>query len=135
MRRPAATTARGILLYRVPSGVDPTAWPTGAGPSIEIIRHAHRYAVVWPSIHPETGQPYRWYRPDGTLADEGEIPGLGDLPELPAAWLVGLTGHGGNGGHVNPGHGPAAARPTSGHESGSRAPSGRTLRVRGPAGR
>ena len=101
------TTSRddgsGILLYRVPSGVDPTTWPTGAGPSIEIIRHAHRYAVVWPSIHPETGQPYRWHRPDGTLADEGEIPGLGDLAELPAAWLVGLTGHGGNGGHVKPG--------------------------------
>ena len=58
---------------------------------------------MWPSIHPETGQPYRWYRPDGTLADEGEIPGLGDLPELPAAWLVGLTGHGGNGDHVKPG--------------------------------
>jgi Bifunctional DNA primase/polymerase, N-terminal len=72
------TTSRddgsGILLYRVPSGVDPTNWHTGAGPSIEIIRHAHRYAVVWPSIHPETGQPYRWYRPDGTLADDARSP-------------------------------------------------------------
>ena len=101
------TTSRAdgsrIMLYRVPSGVDPTTWPTGAGPSIEIIRHAHRYAVVWPSIHPETGVPYRWYRPDGSPADEGEIPGLGDLAELPTAWLVGLTGHGVNGGHVKPG--------------------------------
>ena len=90
------TTSRddgsGILLYRVPSGVDPTTWPTGAGPSIEIIRHAHRYAVVWPSIHDETGRTYRWWRRDGSLADEAEIPMLGDLAELPAEWVGYLTG-------------------------------------------
>lgn len=76
----------GIRLYRAPEGL---RWPGQVGPSIEIIQTAHRYAVVWPSLHPE-GRVYRWYRPDGmaSLAP----PRVGELPELPETWIVGLTG-------------------------------------------
>jgi hypothetical protein len=81
----------GIRLYRVPAGIE--SWPTEAGPGIDIIRHAHRYAVVPPSVHPES-RLYRWRRPDGSLALNGDLPGLGDPAELPAAWLAGLTGYG-----------------------------------------
>jgi hypothetical protein len=91
--------ASGIRLYRVPTGIED--WPTEAGPGIELIRFAHRYAVVPPSVHPE-GRQYRWLRPDGSTAN-GELPGLGDLPELPPGWLAGLTGHGADGEHVKPG--------------------------------
>ncbi len=86
-------SASGIRLFRLPPGAPTGAengWPTEAGPGIEIIRFAHRYAVVWPSVHPE-GRIYRWRRPDG--GDAGELPGLGDLAELPEAWVAGLTGH------------------------------------------
>lgn len=58
----------GIRFYRVPEGVT-GMW---AGPGIDVIRYAHRYAVVWPSVHP-SGRVYRWYRPDGTVAAPGEM--------------------------------------------------------------
>jgi hypothetical protein len=83
----------GIRLFRVPHAIG--NWPTQAGKDIEIIRYAHRYAVVWPSEHPD-GRTYQWVRPDGTLASD-EIPQLGDFPELPAAWIEALTGTSGNG--------------------------------------
>ncbi|MGE5635451.1 MAG: hypothetical protein ACM3UV_00695, partial [Nocardioidaceae bacterium] len=51
--------------------------------------HAHRSAVA-PSVRPDE-RPYRWTRPDGTDAGEGERPSPADLPELPAASVVGLT--------------------------------------------
>ncbi|MEP6760424.1 MAG: bifunctional DNA primase/polymerase, partial [Sporichthyaceae bacterium] len=76
----------GIRCYRVPPGL---IWPTDAGPGIEIIRHGHRYAVAAPSLHPTTGQPYRWLGPDGTETDP---PRPGDLPELPPSWVAYLTG-------------------------------------------
>ena len=86
-----------IRFYRVPPGLN---WPSdlGRASGIEIIRHAHRYAVVWPSVHPE-GRVYRWTSPDGipTLV----IPQPGDMTDLPAAWVDGLTayaaGRGGSG--------------------------------------
>ncbi|SCG60296.1 bifunctional DNA primase/polymerase [Micromonospora inositola] len=59
------------------------------GEDVEIIHRGHRYAVVAPSIHPGTGQPYRWYGPDGEPS--GRVPERTELPELPAAWLAFLT--------------------------------------------
>jgi hypothetical protein len=53
------------------------------GPGIEIIQHRHRYAVVWPSVHPE-GRPYVWV---GRLG----IPGPRHLPMLPERWVDGLS--------------------------------------------
>ena len=120
----------GILLYRVPSGVDPTTWPTGAGPSIEIIRHAHRYAVVWPSIHPETGQPYRWYRRGRHPRRRGRDP-RSRRPGRAAGRVAGRAHRPrGNGGHVKPGSRPVAARPTNRHANGSPPPGRRTLPLR-----
>jgi hypothetical protein len=98
------TDGSGIRWYRVPHGID--SWPTEAGPGIEIIRYGHRYAVVWPSEHPE-GRTYGWVTPDGTPAEDGEVPHPGDLAELPEPWLVALTGASTNGRrdpkHVKPG--------------------------------
>jgi hypothetical protein len=64
---------------------------------IEIIQWFHRYAVVWPSIHPE-GRQYRWH---DTTVPYHSIPFVNELPELPEAWLDGLAAvkktHGGAG--------------------------------------
>lgn len=75
----------GIRFYRIPPGV---IFPGQFGPDIEAIQHHHRYAVVAPSIHPKTGERYRWF----DLADVlGTNPPLvDDLAELPFAWIEGL---------------------------------------------
>ena len=49
---------------------------------VEMVQPHHRYLVCWPSIHPITGQMYRWYYPDGTLMPEGMVPLAADIPEL-----------------------------------------------------
>lgn len=54
--------------------------------NIEIIREDHRYMVVWPSIHPDTGREYSWTLGSEPLA-EGRVPELGKVAELPAAWI------------------------------------------------
>jgi hypothetical protein len=76
----------GILLYRVPIDL---AWPGEVGPGVEIIQRHHRYAVAPPSIHPE-GRRYRWINPDGAVSITPPRPE--DLPDLPSAWVDGLTG-------------------------------------------
>ncbi|HEY9440904.1 MAG TPA: bifunctional DNA primase/polymerase [Streptomyces sp.] len=76
----------GIRLYRVPEGL---AWPGEIGPSTELIQHRHRYALVWPSIHPE-GRTYRWINPDGIVS--ATIPDVDELPWLPDAWVQAYTG-------------------------------------------
>ncbi len=80
----------GIRLFRIPAGAE--AKLNDPGPDIETIRFGHRYIVVAPSLHPE-GRRYRWTRPDGATAAEGEYPAPGDLPELPATWLQGMSQH------------------------------------------
>jgi hypothetical protein len=77
----------GIYLFRVPVGL---AWPGEAGSGVEIIQTAHRYAVVWPSVHPE-GRVYRWVGPDGHHT-EGMVPRPAALPLLPLEWIQGLSG-------------------------------------------
>jgi hypothetical protein len=76
----------GIRLYRIPAGL---RWPGVLGPGIETIRHEHRYAVTWPSIHPAGGT-YRWITPDGATA-LGVVPSIDDLPDLPDAWIQHFT--------------------------------------------
>jgi len=76
----------GIRLYRIPAGL---RWPGVLGPGIETIRHEHRYAVTWPSIHP-TGGTYRWITPDGATA-LGVVPTIDDLPDLPDMWVQHFT--------------------------------------------
>ena len=77
----------GIRLFRIPEGL---AWPGVVGPGIETVRRDHRYAVVWPSIHPEGGT-YRWIDPDGIVTTHS-IPDPDTLPALPHTWVIGLTG-------------------------------------------
>jgi phage/plasmid-associated DNA primase len=99
-----SSTARGpgqpsrILLFRAPAQRYATKLtgqqPDGQGGfvttgDIEVIQRHHRYAVVWPSPHTETGQPYRWYDPTGAAADR--VPSPSELAELPAAWVAGLA--------------------------------------------
>ncbi|MER7799103.1 bifunctional DNA primase/polymerase [Streptomyces parvulus] len=88
------STARGdgpsrIRLYRVPEHCGELA--VSAGADIDIIQHHHRYAVVWPSVHPKTGTAYRWYGTDGEALPEGLIVPQDGFPDLPAAWLEHLS--------------------------------------------
>jgi len=76
----------GIRFYHVPEGL---AWPSNIPTGIEIIRFGHRYAVVWPSIHPE-GRTYRWVSPQGVTSTV--VPAIDEFPELPDTWIAGLTG-------------------------------------------
>jgi hypothetical protein len=76
----------GIRLYRIPEGL---RWPGGLGPGIDTIRVDHRYAVAWPSIHPNGGT-YRWITPDGATA-LGVVPNVDDLPDLPDTWVAHFT--------------------------------------------
>jgi Domain of unknown function (DUF927)/Bifunctional DNA primase/polymerase, N-terminal len=77
----------GIRMYKVPSGWDA---PSALGPGIEVISHGYRYAVAWPSVHPDTGLQYKWHRElEGGGRQECEPPRASELPELPAEWLSG----------------------------------------------
>lgn len=86
----------GIRLYRaeLPVGRRWKDEPAGHGAGIEAIHFGHRYAVVYPSVHPDTGQTYGWYGPDGELvhAHYGDmVPRVDELPEMPAAWVEALS--------------------------------------------
>jgi hypothetical protein len=74
----------GIRFYRVPPGM---TWVTGLA-GMDIIQRGHRYAAVYPSIHP-TGRPYRWLnQAEPTVA---VLPAVEDLPELPWPWIGELS--------------------------------------------
>lgn len=74
----------GIRFFRVPAGI---RWRGGL-PGIEIIQPGHRYAVVWPSVHPD-GMTYEWY--EGTSLDPaGLVPEVDWLASLPDEWQSGL---------------------------------------------
>lgn len=73
----------GIGLFRVPTG---TALRTNPETGIDIIQMHHRYVICAPSLHRDTGAPYRWL--DEADAEWVDGPGEpGDLPELPWAWI------------------------------------------------
>jgi hypothetical protein len=75
----------GIRFYRVPVGL---GWVHNL-PGIEVIQRTHRYAVVWPSMHPEGRQ----YVLVDEQADEvlDDVPNVADLPEMPWAWVAYLS--------------------------------------------
>lgn len=82
----------GIRLCRVPAGtrlVESIKFPEVGIGHIEVVQRHHRYAMVWPSIHPETRTPYRWCDPNGSITDR--VPRVDDLPDLPPRWLLGLA--------------------------------------------
>jgi hypothetical protein len=83
----------GIRLFRADHG-DGRRWkdePAGHGAGIEAIHFGHRYAVTWPSVHPDTGRKYQLYRPDGIVAPDGIVPRLDELPEMPPRWRYELS--------------------------------------------
>lgn len=75
----------GIRFYRVPTGL---AWIAGL-PGIEIIQRVHRYAVVYPSVHPE-GRVYG-VADQAEARLDAELPAVEDLPELPWPWIAELS--------------------------------------------
>lgn len=79
----------GIRLFHaeLPAGRRWRDEPAGHGAGIEAIHFGHRYAVTWPSIHPDTGRKYLLRRPDGALATDGELPRPARLPALPDGWI------------------------------------------------
>lgn len=85
----------GIRLYRVPVPAGAADlprsldWPGSFGPGTETIHYGHRYVVAPPSVHPDTERAYRWINPDGVVSMAP--PRIAELPELPWAWVVGLT--------------------------------------------
>jgi len=94
----------GIRLYRIPEGL---AWPgkLPQGGGVELVRWDHRFAIVSPSIHDKTGEPYGWWVESKDLAEDvaeddanefgwrslTEFPSIEDLPELPPEWVEALT--------------------------------------------
>jgi len=77
----------GIRFYRVPPLSDGVVWRSG-GHGYDIVQHHHRYAVVWPSIHPD-GNLYRWIdEVSGEVMDRP--PEFDDLTDLPWAAQVAL---------------------------------------------
>ena len=75
----------GIRFFRVPPNM---VWITALD-GIEIIQWNHRYAVVFPSLHPE-GRPYQWVdQAEGVVSDA--LPLVEDLPELPWPWIAYLS--------------------------------------------
>lgn len=83
----------GIRLFRADHGPD-RRWrdePGGHGAGIEAIHFGHRYAVTWPSIHPDTGRKYTLRRPDGIPGAAGEIPRPDELPVMPNLWIYHLS--------------------------------------------
>jgi Bifunctional DNA primase/polymerase, N-terminal len=76
----------GIRWFRVEPGM---RWPTGPGKDIEFIHKGHRYAVVWPSINPETHTEYFWIDHFG---NRSEPPEADELAWLPDEWQARFTG-------------------------------------------
>lgn len=83
----------GIRYFRVPRGM---AFRGAIDKDIECIQKGHRFAVVYPSVHPGGGM-YRWYAPGilptgkDNAATNGALPPARDLPLLPEKWLSYLT--------------------------------------------
>lgn len=84
-------TISGIYLYRLPA-VASSAHFIGElpGGNVEILRKEHRYAVGPGSTHPD-GRTYELVTPDGQFGTTDMAITADELPELPAAWIDGLT--------------------------------------------
>jgi hypothetical protein len=77
----------GIALFRVPVG---TTLATDPATGIDMIQAHHRYMVVHPSLHPE-GRVYQWIDEADQETYLDGPPEPDELPELPWAWIEGLT--------------------------------------------
>ncbi|MGQ0482904.1 MAG: bifunctional DNA primase/polymerase [Pseudonocardia sp.] len=80
----------GIRFFGVPDGTVLEGWikfPEYGLGDIEVIQAHHRYAVVWPSMHPTTRAAYTWRGTPGPDCP----PAVRDLPRLPSEWVSGLA--------------------------------------------
>lgn len=83
----------GIRYFRVPRGL---AWRGQVAKDIECINKGYRFAVVYPSQHPDGGT-YWWFplgilpNSDGHSVWSGELPDAAQLPLLLDAWIEYLT--------------------------------------------
>lgn len=77
-----------IMFFRVPTEIN---WVSNLGKNsnVDIVRYGHRYAVVWPSMHPRTHERYTWRTPEGRVVDR--IPHVEELERLPPEWITALT--------------------------------------------
>lgn len=76
----------GIRLYRCDADAH---WKGTAGAGIDILTWYHRYAVVFPSIHPDTAREYQWYHENTDKSYRlASCPSYADdiIPVLPRAW-------------------------------------------------
>lgn len=81
----------GIRFFTVPEGLSWASRVGGEASGIEIVRWDHRYAVVWPSVHP-SGAEYGWLSPGGVRESDNDwFPGINELSPMPDAWVDGLT--------------------------------------------
>jgi hypothetical protein len=78
----------GIYYFTVPAGTK-LKTVLGKDSGVEVIQWFHRYAVCWPTIHPDTGRKYVWYGPDGIALDEP--PPMSWAAPLPVEWIVALS--------------------------------------------
>ena len=77
----------GIRFFRVPAGL---TWVTTLA-GIDIIQRTHRYAVVWPSFHPD-GRQYEWLDAHDHFDPKmDKPPEVDDLAELPWPWTQELS--------------------------------------------
>lgn len=84
----------GIRFFRVPAGLH---WPGEPAPDVQIVQNHHRYAVAYPSVHPDTRELYLWYAPGDALTGvpsvtvDNEIPNVATVTDLPSGWVEGLS--------------------------------------------
>lgn len=84
-------SASGIYFYRVPPGTDLCGAEKAVreiGPHVDIIHSGHRYALVAPSVHPDTSAVYQWRDPHGAVCD---APKVDEVPWLPQPWVAFCT--------------------------------------------
>lgn len=72
--------------YRVPIGL---SWRSNLGAGVDLVHAGHRYVNA--GINPDTGNPERWYTPDGLLAVDPPRPD--ELADLPDALVLELMRH------------------------------------------
>lgn len=83
----------GIRYYLVPRGYE---FQGKISKDIECIQKKHRFAAVWPSLHPDGGT-YWWFPPgtkpdkDGRKAWDGTIPQAKAMTRLTEKWFAFLT--------------------------------------------
>lgn len=68
--------------YIVPGDME---FITKAAEDIDVLQRGHRYAIAFPSVHPDTGATYEWFGLEEEPLDS--IPSVSDFEVLPEAWL------------------------------------------------